>query len=55
MVDLRREEDKAIIKEAFKEWLDDHVKEFGWWSIKTIGAFCLGAFLVYIVTHGLIK
>lgn len=33
---------KAVLKEAFKEWLDAKLAEFGWWSIKTLGLLLFG-------------
>jgi hypothetical protein len=45
--------DKAVVKEAIKEWLNEKVTQFGWFSIKTIG-YALFALLSYIwlSTHG---
>ena len=52
----RRETDhKAVIKEAFKEWLDEKFTEFGKWTLKSLAAVVLGAILVYAVNHGMIK
>jgi len=45
-----KEELKDIQKEAFKEWMDEKVTEFGWWSIKTIGIALLGG-LLYFISH----
>lgn len=44
---------KEIIKEAIKEWLNDKVTQFGWFSIRTIAYMLFGA-LVYgwFATHG---
>ena len=28
---------KEIVKEAIKEWLNERVTQFGWFSLKTIG------------------
>ena len=53
-MNLTPEEHKAIIKQAFKEWLDDKILEFGKWSLKTLGATVLGALLVFLVNHHLI-
>jgi hypothetical protein len=36
MSDFKNEETKEALKEAIKEWLDDRVKNFGWFTIKTI-------------------
>ena len=45
--------DKEIVKEAIKEWLNEKVTQFGWFSLKTIG-YGLIALLGYIwlMTHG---
>jgi hypothetical protein len=38
---MSEEPTKAALKEAFKEWMDAKLAEFGWWSIKTIGMLLL--------------
>lgn len=43
-------ETKEVLKEAIKEWLDDQVKNFGWFAIKTI----LGLAVIGIVYLGFI-
>jgi hypothetical protein len=49
----RREEIKAAIKEATKEWLEDCYKEFGRWTLKSLGAAFIAAILIFILyTHG---
>lgn len=40
-MDMSTEETKEAMKEAIKEWLDDQVRKFGWWSLKTLGALAL--------------
>lgn len=47
--------DKEVIKEAFKEWLDEKYAEFGRWALKSVAAMIFGAVLVYLVNHGVIK
>lgn len=47
-------EDKELIKEAFKEWLDEKAADFGWWTLKFIGTACAGAVLYFLVQHGFI-
>ena len=44
----------SINKEAIKEWLNDKVTQFGWFSLKTL-AYAIFAFLgyIWIVSHGL--
>jgi hypothetical protein len=34
MANLTPEEQKAVIKDALKEWLDDAFSEFGKWTVK---------------------
>ena len=53
--DWDKKEQKALVKEAFKEWLDEKAAEFGKWTFKFIGTALLGTLLVYLVTHGFIK
>jgi len=45
--------DKEVVKEAIKEWLNEKVAEFGWFSLKTIG-YALVALIGYLwlSTHG---
>jgi hypothetical protein len=45
--------DKQIVKEAIKEWLNEKVTQFGWFSLRTMG-YGLVALIGYIwlVTHG---
>ncbi len=38
---------KRVVLEAIKEWMDDKIREFGWLSLKTLGAVAFGA-LVYL-------
>lgn len=52
---IRREEDKDIVKEAFKEWLEEKFADFGKWTMKSLAAMCFGAIVVFLVTHGWIK
>jgi len=55
MDEFGKQEQKDIIKEAFKEWLDSKYAEFGRWALKSLGALILGSVLVFLVKHGLIK
>jgi hypothetical protein len=48
-------EDKELIKEALKEWLDEKFAEFGKWTLRSLAAIVVGIILVYAVSHGLIK
>jgi hypothetical protein len=45
--------DKEVVKEAIKEWLNEKVTQFGWFSLRTIG-YALVALLGYLwlSTHG---
>lgn len=47
MTDLEEEQQKVVIKEAIKEWLQEKITEFGWWSLKTIGALAIAG-VVYL-------
>jgi hypothetical protein len=55
MDELRREEDKALIKEALKEWLDEKFLAFSKWSFKGLAATVFVAVLVWLVNHGWIR
>lgn len=44
-VDLDRDEQKAILKEALNEYLDKQVKAFGWWTLKGLAVLALGGVL----------
>lgn len=50
---MSREAQKALIKEALKEWLDSQWVILGKWSAKGIGAalFSAGAYW-WLTTHG---
>jgi hypothetical protein len=54
-MDWDKDEQKDIVKEAFKEWLDEKAAEFGKWTLKFIGTACFGMLLYLLVTHGYIK
>ena len=43
---FRRTEDKQLVKEAIKEWLDDQFKAFGKWS-----AIGLGSAVFYVLAQ----
>lgn len=56
MIDnLTPEEHKELIKEAFKEWLDEKVLSFGHFSIKFIGTAICGSILYWATQHGIFK
>lgn len=46
--DQNRAENKAVIKEALKEWLDDKFLAFGKWSMAAIAASALAAAVYFI-------
>lgn len=46
---LTKEETKAAMKEAIKEWLDQQFLQFGKWSAHVIGASFLGGLLYFIL------
>jgi hypothetical protein len=51
--DADREDQKQVIKEAIKDWLNEKVMMFGWYSIKTIFfVFVAGLAYAWFVTHG---
>jgi hypothetical protein len=54
-MDWEKEEQKEIVKEAFKEWLDEKASEFGKWTFKFLATAAFGALLYYLVTHGFIR
>lgn len=49
------EHQKEIIKEAFKEWLDEKAAEFGKWTFNFLFTACFGALLYFLVTHGYVN
>jgi hypothetical protein len=55
MDELDKEEMKAVWKEAFKEWIDEKVKEWGYFSIKLIAMGILGYVLYLLGSNGFIK
>jgi hypothetical protein len=51
--DMANEIEKEIVKQAIKEWLNEKVAQFGWFSIRTIFyVFVAGLGYAYLVTHG---
>jgi len=44
---------KEVVKEAIKEWLNEKVTQFGWFSLRTIGYVAIaGLGYAWFVTHG---
>lgn len=52
MIDLDREEQKEIVKEAISEWLDKKYLSFGKWSFHGLMAAVLGFIAYYLAMHG---
>lgn len=52
MPDLDREEQKEIVKEAIREWLDEKYSDFGKWSFHGLVAALLGVLAYYLAVHG---
>jgi hypothetical protein len=47
------DEIKDALKQALKEWLDEKVASFGWWSIRTAGIFAFaGLIYLILILHG---
>ena len=53
--DPREHMTKELIKEAFKEWLDEKAAQFGKWTIKWFATILCGAVIYFAANHGLIK
>lgn len=43
-----REEEKQVVKDALKEWLDDKFLSFGKWSAAAVAASFLAAVVYFI-------
>ena len=44
---------KKAVKEALKDWLNEKASDFGWWSVKYLGALVLsGLVYAYFTSHG---
>lgn len=55
MDDFNRDEQKAIVKEAIHEWLDEKYATFGKWTLHGILAAAIGAGAYFLAGHGWIK
>ena len=53
-VNLSENEQKELFKNALKEWLDEKVAEFGWWSLKSLGMVVIAAVVAFAVHNGLL-
>lgn len=40
---------REVVKDAFKELLADYVRQFGWWSLRTLSLAAIGAAIVGIL------
>lgn len=54
------EEAKTMFRKVLKEWLDEKLAEFGWFSIKTIFVLVFTALVYFALTqsgwhHGAVK
>lgn len=51
--DMRRADDKAIVKEAIKEWMSEQLAEFGWFAAKSLLVIAFGGLMyAYVITRG---
>lgn len=46
---LSKEDVKKALKEAHKEWLDDHFAAFGRWTLLAIMGMAFAAFIQFLV------
>jgi hypothetical protein len=46
---LSRDEIKEAMKEACKEWLDDHFASFGKWTMMAFSGLLFAAFIQFLV------
>jgi hypothetical protein len=51
MPEFDREEQKDIIKQAIKEWLDEKAAEFGYFALKTVAVAAFSG-LIYLALIG---
>ena len=42
---VNRQQLREAVKEAYKEIVEDYVRKFGWWSLKTLAAIGTGALI----------
>lgn len=45
------DDQKALIKEAIKEWLNEKIAEFGWFALKSVGAMAFAAVMYFILVQ----
>ena len=46
---------KEVVKEAFKEWLDEKSAEFGKWTLNWIKTVLFGMIIYYAANHGWLR
>lgn len=47
---------RGVIKDAVKELVNEQIKQFGWWSLKTLGYVAVGGVIVFVLwTQGYTK
>lgn len=51
MPDIDKDVQKEAVKEAIKEWLNEQVTEFGWWTLKGLGALAFAG-MVFLALKG---
>ena len=49
VMSLDKDETKAVVKAALKEWMDDKVLNFGRWSLVAVGGMVLTALVYFIL------
>lgn len=49
MTELNPEDQKAIMKQAIKEWMDDRYADIGRWAVKTILVAAVTSFLFWYI------
>ena len=54
-MDFDREQQKEIVKEAIREWLDEKYSAFGKWTVHGLAAASLCALVYLLSTHGWLK
>lgn len=42
---LNKQQLREAVKEAYREIVEDYVRKFGWWSLKTLAAIGTGALI----------
>ena len=50
MTNLNDKEQKEIIKQAIKEWMDERAADIGWWFIRTLVVAGVTSFLAWYIS-----